>query len=128
MLTASAGAWPKCPQLKTKITKFPLLGLHTYALNWQLTVLKIFPIRNTQQKIFFRISLKYSVNKTNNASLIHEIHEVCDFLPDGRTAMKYSLDNVYIFNSKATSRSVAFNIVFVIGTFAARRFLLVDFL
>jgi hypothetical protein len=34
------------------------------------------------------------VNETNNASLIREVHSICDHLPDGNTAKKYLLHKV----------------------------------
>ncbi|CAB4022123.1 ---NA--- [Paramuricea clavata] len=51
------------------------------------------------------------VNKTNDANLIQGTHGLCDGLPDGTTAKKYSLDNVY--DNKAAGHAMAFSSLFI---------------
>ena len=51
-----------------------------------------------------------SVNKTNDAMLIKQAHEMCDSQPSEKTAKKYSLDNV--FDGKAPSNAMAFGTIF----------------
>ena len=52
-----------------------------------------------------------SVNKTNDALLINQAHEMCNSLPSDKTSKKYSLDNVFV--GKAPSNAMAFGTIFV---------------
>jgi hypothetical protein len=65
-------------------------------------------------------SSKCSVNKTNNANLIQTSHSACDNLPDGTTAKKYSLDNVY--DNKAAGPAMAFSTILFIVTLVSPSF------
>jgi hypothetical protein len=66
------------------------------------------------------LSSKCSVNKTNDANLIQGAHGLCDNLPDGTTAKKYSLDNVY--DNKAAVHAMAFSTILFIAILVAQSF------
>ncbi|CAB3983026.1 serine threonine- phosphatase 6 regulatory ankyrin repeat subunit A-like [Paramuricea clavata] len=60
------------------------------------------------------------VNKTNDANSIQQAHGLCDHLPDGTTAKKYSLDNVY--DNKAAVHAMAFSTILFIAILVAESF------
>ena len=53
------------------------------------------------------------MNKTNNAKLIQEAHDMCQHFPDGTTAKTYPLDNVY---DEAGTRTTGVNMNSTIAT------------
>ena len=60
------------------------------------------------------------VNQTNDANLIQGSHGMCDQLPDGKNATKYSLENVY--DNKAANHALAFSTVLFIASLVAQSF------
>ena len=60
------------------------------------------------------------VNQTNDANLIQGTHGMCDQLPDGKNATKYSLE--YVYDNKAANHALAFSTVLFIASLVGQSF------